>query len=248
MESSLKPTERLDDLTGKLKIIQSNEVFSFSMDAVLLAHFASIPKKGRIVDLCSGNGVIPLLMSTYTKAEIYGVEIQSRLVDMAIRSVELNNLTKQIRVLEGDLKDTPQMLGKGVFDLVTVNPPYLPLTGQDKNINQHVALARHEISTNLSEVIETGSRLLKVGGCFSMVHKPTRLVDIIYQLREARIEPKRIRYVHPTKDKEANMILIEGTKYGGKELRVSPPLIVYDDNGKYTEEIYQIYYGDINER
>lgn len=248
MESNLELTERLDDLTGKLKIIQSNEVFSFSMDAVLLAHFASVPKKGRIVDLCSGNGVIPLLISTYTTAEIYGVEIQRRLADMAARSVELNNLTKQIHIIQGDLKDSPHMLGKGTFDLVTVNPPYLPLDGQEKNINQHVAIARHEITTNLSEVINTGSQLLKVGGRFSMVHKPTRLVDIIYLLRESRIEPKRIRFVHPARDREANMVLIEGTKYGGKELHVIPPLIVYDDNGKYTEEIYQIYYGDLNER
>lgn len=245
MKINLYQSERIDDLlTHELKIIQSPEVFSFSMDAVLLAHFASIPAKGKIVDLCSGNGVIPLLMSTKTKAEIYGVEIQDKLVDMANRSIALNQLTEQIHILAGDLKESPNYLGKGKFDLVTVNPPYLPLSGQDKNTNEHVAIARHEIYTNLEEVIRVSSQLLKVHGKFAMVHRPSRLVDIIDILREYRIEPKRIRFVHPNKEREANMVLIEGTKYGGKELHTLPPLIVYNENGEYTAEIYKIYYSD----
>lgn len=240
----LNETERLDDLlTHNLKIIQSHEVFSFSMDAVLLAHFATIPRNGKIIDLCTGNGVIPLLMSVNTKAEIFGVDIQERLIDMANRSVIINSLSDQIKMIHGDIKDTPKEIGKGIFDLVTVNPPYLPDTGQDKNINQHVAIARHEIYTNVEEVINISSQLLKVGGRISMVHRPSRAVDIIFMMRQARLEPKRIRFVHPSKDKEANMVLIEATKYGGKELHVLPPLIVYNDNGQYADEIYQIYFG-----
>ena len=248
MKIKLNNSERIDDLlTHNLKIIQSHEVFSFSMDAVLLAHFATIPKNGSIVDLCSGNGVIPLLMSIPTKAKIYGIEVQEKLVDMANRSIELNNLTQQIKIFHKDLKEAPKYLGKGKFDLVTVNPPYLPLTGQEKNINEYYAIARHELYTNLEEVIGASNQLLKVGGKFAMVHRPSRLVDIIQMLREVKIEPKKIRLVHPKQSKEANMVLIEGTKHGGKELKVLPPLIVYDEIGKYSEEIYKIYYSDTYE-
>ncbi len=246
--NKLMRDERIDDLlTNDLKIIQSKEVFSFSMDAVLLAHFATIPGSGNIVDLCSGNGVIPLLISIKTKAMIYGVEIQERLADMAFRSVEMNNLKKQIEIINGDLKDSPALLGHGTFDLITINPPYLPLTGQDKNINEHIAIARHEIHTNLAEVITTSEKLLKVGGRLAMVHRASRLPDIMQLFREAKIEPKRIRFVHPQVNKEANMVLIEGKKRGGKELHVLAPIIVYQTDGKYTEEIYRIYYGDDND-
>ncbi len=245
MDIKLQESERIDDLlTHDLKIIQSHEVFSFSMDAVLLSHFATIPNRGKIVDLCSGNGVIPLLMSIHTKGEIYGVEIQERLADMATRSIKLNQLESQIQMIQGDLKESPKELGKGQFDLVTVNPPYLPLEGQDKNMNQHVAIARHELFTNLEEVIEISNQLLKVGGRLAMVHRPSRLVDIMYLFRALKIEPKKIRFVHASRKKEANMVLIEGIKQGGKELHVLPPLIVYEKEGKYTEEIYQIYYSD----
>jgi len=243
MDVQLHQSERIDDLlTHHLKIIQSREVFAFSMDAVLLAHFATIPRKGKIVDLCSGNGVIPLLMSIHTKGKIYGVEIQERLVNMAERSIQLNQLTDQIQMIHGDLKESPDQLGRENFDLVTVNPPYLPLSGQDQNLNPYVAIARHEIFTTLEEVIETSNQLLKVGGRLSMVHRPARLVDIITFLREVKLEPKKIRFVHPNKEKEANMVLIEAIKHGGKELHVLPPLVVYDEKGNYTDEIYHIYF------
>ncbi|WP_339060706.1 tRNA1(Val) (adenine(37)-N6)-methyltransferase [Tepidibacillus marianensis] len=244
MEVNLRETERVDDLTTRLKIIQSNEVFSFSMDAVLLAHFSTIPQKGKIIDLCSGNGVIPLLVSSKTRAPIYGVEIQERIIDMAKRSLALNHLNQRIEMIQGDLKDMPSRLGKGQFDLVTVNPPYLPIAGQNQNANEHVAIARHEIFTNLEEVNRASEQLLKVGGRLAMVHRPSRLVELIALMREYRLEPKRIRFVHPNRQKEANMVLIEAVKRGGKEIRVLPPLIVYGEDGNYTEEIYQIYYGD----
>ncbi|MFV9511748.1 tRNA1(Val) (adenine(37)-N6)-methyltransferase [Tepidibacillus sp. LV47] len=247
MEVTLYANERIDDLTETLKIIQSKEVFAFSMDAVLLAHFPIVPRKGQIIDLCSGNGVIPILLSRKTSSTIYGVEIQERLVDMANRSIALNGLTSQIKMIHSDLKKAPRVFGKGVFDLVTVNPPYLPLTGQTQNLNQQVAIARHEILTNLEEVIQISDQLLKVGGRLAMVHRPSRLVELISLLRDYRIEPKKIQFVHPHRHKEANMVLIEAKKRGGKELHVLPPLIVYGDNGEYTKEIHQIYYGNQNE-
>ena len=244
MLNKLKEFERLDYLTNKLKIIQSSEVFSFSMDAVLLAHFPSIPNSGSILALCCGHGVIPLFLSDKTKGQIYGVEIQERLVDMAIRSIEHNNLANQITILHGDVKESSNLLGKGNFDLVTVNPPYLQLNGHDKNTNKYVAIARHEILIDLKEVINVSSQLLKVGGKIAMVHRPSRLADIITFLRDKKLEPKRIRFVHPYKSKEANMVLIEAVKHGGKELHILPPLIIYKDKGQYSDEVYQIYFGD----
>ncbi len=244
----LKNSERIDDLTNNLKIIQSREVFSFSIDAVLLAHFPSVPKNGIITDLCSGNGVIPLLLSQMTKAQIYGIEIQERLADMSLRSVEINKLTDQIKIINDNITEAPKLLGKDKFDLVTVNPPYMQLNGQERNINTHFAIARHEVLTDLKEVINISSQLLKIGGKIAMVHRPSRLADIIVFLREKKLEPKRIQFVHPYKSKEANMVLIEAIKCGGMELHVIPPLTIYKDKGKYSDEVYQIYYGDSNER
>lgn len=244
MNNYCKDGERIDVLTEQLNIIQSKEVFSFSMDAVLLAHFASIPRKGIIIDLCCGNGVIPLLISGKTNSKIYGIELQEKLVDMALRSVEINDLTNQINIILGDLKEAPKKIGNGIADVVTVNPPYLELNGQEKNINEHFAIARHEIRTDLTQVIDSSSKLLKVGGHLSMIHRPSRLVDIIVLLRQAKLEPKKIRFVHPNKKKEANMVLIEAYKHGGKEVTLMPPLIIYDEKGEYTKEVYDIYFGD----
>ena len=243
----MNESERIDYLTEKLKIIQSREVFSFSIDAVLLANFAKPRKHGRIVDLCSGNGVIPLLLTKWTKAHIYGVELQERLASMAERSVALNELEEQITIVTADLKDAPALLGKGEFDLVTVNPPYLPLTGNEQNLNRHYAIARRELKTNLAEVLAVCSQLLKVGGRLVMVHRASRLADILVELRAERLEPKRIRFVQPNAKKKATMVLVEAIKNGGKELHVLPPLIVYESPGIYSEEIMQIYFGDDQE-
>ena len=247
MNITLHKNERIDELTPQLKIIQSRDVFSFSMDAVLLAHFPTVQKNSQVIDLCSGNGVIPLLLSQKANGKIVGVEVQERLVDMANRSIRMNGLEQKVEMIHGDIKEMPERLGKGTFDILTVNPPYLPLIGQDHNHNQHFAIARHEILTNLEEVIQISGQLLKVGGKMAMVHRPSRLVDMITLLRENQLEPKRIRFVHPKQGKEANMVLIEATKHGGKEMHVLPPLIVYGEDGQYTDEIYQIYYGDHGE-
>lgn len=240
----LLENERVDDLlTHELKIIQSDEVFSFSLDAVLLARFASVPPKGAIVDLCSGNGVIPLLMATRTKAHIVGVEIQHRLYDMACRSVQMNGLEDRIRMIHGDLREAHRTLGYGKFDLVTVNPPYLPLGANDRNRNEHIALARHEIACTLEDVVSAASRLVKPGGKVAMVHRPFRLADTISFLRKYRLEPKRLRLVHPRLEQEANMMLIECIRDGGAELRVLPPLIIYSNGNEYGPELMEIYYG-----
>lgn len=239
--------ERIDYLTEKLKIIQSRSVFSFSIDAVLLANFVKPQKRVRVVDLCTGTGVIPLLLTKWCKGNIYGVEIQERLASMARRSVALNKLEDQITIHTADLKDAPELLGKDSFDLVTVNPPYLSLTGQNQNLNHHFAIARHELTTNLSEVVAVSSQLLKVGGRLAMVHRASRLADILGELRAERLEPKRIRFVQPSAEKEATMVLVEAIKDGGKELHVLPPLIVYQSPRVYSEEIMKIYFGNNQE-
>lgn len=246
----LLPTERADYLlTNDLKIIQSKEVFSFSMDAVLLAKFAYLPlKKGRVIDLCTGNGVIPLLLSARTEAQIEGVEIQARLYDMARRSVEWNNLEEQIKLHHLDLKLAPEQLGHGVYDVVTCNPPYMSAETGRTNQNEHYAYARHELLCTLEDVIRASSQLLRPGGKAAFVHRPHRLLDLLTLMRQYKLEPKRLRFIHPKLGKEANMILVEGTKDGQPELRLLPPLIVYTDENKYTEELQDIYFGSSGEQ
>jgi tRNA1(Val) A37 N6-methylase TrmN6 len=228
-------------LTHELKIIQSSEVFSFSLDAVLLARFAGVPPRGRILDLCTGNGVIPLLLTTRTKASIDGVEIQPRLADMAKRSVHLNGLSNKITIIENDLREWS---AEGdLYDAVTVNPPYLPMQSGDHKGNQYQAMARHELGCKLEEVIAACVRAVRPGGRVSMVHRPSRLVDILDFMRRYRLEPKRIRFVHPRKEAEANMVLIEGTREGRPEVRLLPPLLVYGEDGDYTPELLAVFYG-----
>lgn len=234
----------MDDLlTHELRIIQSEQVFSFSLDAVLLARFCSVPHRGAVLDLCTGNGVIPLLLSTRTKLPITGVEIQPRLHDMAMRSVQLNGLEGQIQVELGDLKHIHERLGYGQYDLVTVNPPYMPATGCDQNKNEHMALARHEIACTLQDVLTACARMVKSGGKVAIVHRPSRLVDLISMMRKLRLEPKRMRLVHPKEGQEANMVLVECIKDGGAELRTLSPLIVYTAEGRYCPELMEVYYG-----
>ncbi|HEY4390308.1 MAG TPA: tRNA1(Val) (adenine(37)-N6)-methyltransferase [Paenibacillus sp.] len=241
--------ERVDDLlTHNLSIIQSEQVFSFSMDAVLLARFANIPKYGRILDLCSGNGVIPILLSTRTNAQIEGIEIQPRLADMARRSVEMNGLTERINIMEGDLRDLAKEGGNGIYDAITVNPPYMPLTGGDLKHSEHQSIARHEIHCTLEDVAQASMRLVKPGGKISMVHKPQRLGDIITMFRKYRMEPKVIQFVHPRAQSEANMVLVEAHRDGKPDVKILPPLIVYQENGEYCQEVMDIYYGPKEEK
>jgi tRNA1(Val) A37 N6-methylase TrmN6 len=240
--------ERLDYLLNEdIRIIQSPSVFSFSLDAVLLAKFAYMPiQKGQIVDLCTGNGVIPLLLSMRTKGKIIGIEIQERLCDMAKRSVQYNGLEQQIEIIHGDIKDAPKQLGYSKYDVVTCNPPYFPtISKEEMNKNVHFAIARHEIYCTLEDVIRISSQLLKQGGKAAFVHRPGRLLDIITLMRKYRLEPKRLRFVYPKIGKEANTILIEGIKDGNPDLKVLPPLIVYNDNNEYTDEVKQLLYGII---
>ena len=238
--------ERLDHLLAEgLRIIQSPSVFAFSLDAVLLARFTYVPfQKGSIIDLCSGNGVIPLLLSNKTKASITGVEIQERLFQMAERSIEYNQLEHRINMIHGDVKEITRTLGHEKHDVVTCNPPYFSSPAPHViNENEYLAIARHEILCSLEDVIQASSRLLRQGGKAAFVHRPERLMDILTLMRTHRLEPKRLRFVYPKAGKEANTILVEGIKDGSPGLKALPPLFVYDENNEYTAEIREILYG-----
>lgn len=241
-EVGLQSDERIDQLTEQFGIIQSPDVFRFSMDAVLLARFCRLPHRGRILDLCTGNGVIPILLATRTKLPIDGLDIQPRLVDMARRSVVMNGLDSQIRMHEGDLRECPREW-YGQYDLVTCNPPYMPVRESERNRNTYMAIARHELYCTLEDVVQMSGKLVKSGGKLAMVHRAMRFNDIVTVMRRHRLEPKRVRWVHPRIEAEANMVLIEAAKDGGVELHVESPLIVYGEDGAYTNEIYRIYGG-----
>ncbi|MBH0231856.1 tRNA1(Val) (adenine(37)-N6)-methyltransferase [Halobacillus yeomjeoni] len=239
--------ERIDYLLAEenMRIIQSPSVFAFSLDAVLLADFTYVPKtRGKILDLCTGNGVIPLFLTTRSSVPITGVEIQERLYDMAVRNIELNQLDEQLEMIHGDLKDMPARYGNDKFDLVTCNPPYFPTPQSDEqNINEHLAIARHEIHCTLEDVIQSCSRLAKSGGKVSMVHRPDRLVEIIELFKKYKLEPKRMRLVYPKEGKEANILLIEGTRDGKPGLNILPPLYALTQDDQYTDELREILYG-----
>ncbi len=238
--------ERLDYLLDeRMKIVQSPSVFNFSLDAVLLANFVYVPiQKGNLIDLCTGNAVIPLLLSERTKGTITGVEIQERIYDMAKRSIRYNQLENRLSVIHGDIKDMPNLLGHGNYDVVTCNPPYFPTPSETQyNENPHLAIARHEIFCTLEDVVRVSSQLVRHGGKVAYVHRPERLLDIVTLMRQYKIEPKRMRLVYPKAGKEANTLLIEGTKYGKAGLKILPPLFVYKENNEYTEELLEILYG-----
>lgn len=245
-ESVLKMGERVDQLYSQsVKIIQSAQVFSFSLDAVLLADFAMVHRRSKVVDLCAGNGAVGLFLSAKTTGPIAAVELQPRLADMAQRSVALNHLQQQMTVYQLDLKQTFTQIAKDSVDVVVCNPPYFQgHTASKKNPNPYLAVARHEITTSLAEVLEVTSGLLKMNGKAFFVYRPDRLSEFIMKATALRLQVKRIRFVYPKAGREANMVLIELIKDGrpGGQ-RILPPLTVYDQNNQYLPEVRRLLYG-----
>lgn len=243
MSNGLLPGERIDELQRNgYRIIQNKEGFCFGMDAVLLSGFAEVRTGERAVDLGTGTGIIPILLEAKTDGEYFtGLEIQRASVDMARRSVALNGLSEKISIVEGDIKEAGSIFGKASFDVVTSNPPYM--TGSHGLVNPDLpkAVARHEILCTLEDVVGQASALLREGGRFYMVHRPFRLAEIMTVMVKYRLEPKRMRLVYPFVDKEPNMVLVEGLKGGRSRITVEKPLIVYKEQGVYTDEIYDVY-------
>ena len=239
-----RPDETLDDLTvGGLKILQAKNGYRFSIDPVLLSAFIPSLNNARLVDLGTGNGIIPLLLAARKEAQsITGVEIQPDMVERARRSVELNGLEETIRIVPGDIRELPEELPAGGYDVVTVNPPYrAPDTGRVAPGSER-AMARHELSGGLADFLNAAASLLKSGGRFYIVYLADRVAELLSEMRSCRLEPKRLRTVHPHEGEAARMVLVEGRKGGRQGMVVEAPLIIYKGEGRdYTEEVLAMY-------
>ena len=235
--------ERIDDLgINGYQIIQKEQGFCFGMDAVLLSGFAKVKKGETALDLGTGTGIIPILLKTKTNGKHFtGLEIQKECADMAGRSVRYNHLEDDVEIVRGDIKEAADIFGAASFDVVTSNPPYMIGQHGLKNLSETKAIARHEILCTFADITAAAKKLLKNKGKLFLVHRTFRLSEILCQLSKDGLEPKRIRFVHPYIDKEPNIFLLEAVKGGKSRMTVEPPLIVYQKEGKYTEEIYKIY-------
>lgn len=243
MNVKINIDEGVDDLQlNGLRLIQKQQGFRFGVDAVLLSHFANIKNKHRVIDLCTGTGIVPFLAyGKYEPKEVVGLEIQEDMVEMANRSSILNDTTDVVKFVQGDLKDKALLDSLGKFDVLTVNPPYKLNNAGIVNPNDKLAIARHEVMCTLEDVIIAARRLLKDNGRMFIVHRPERLADIFVLMRKHKIEPKRVRMVQPNTKKSPNIVLVEGQRDGGAFLKWEETLYVYDDNGNYSEEIDRIY-------
>lgn len=243
MKINLKENERLDDLQrNNLKIIQKTDGFCFGMDAVLLSGFTFVKEGEQVLDLGTGTGIVPLLLSAKTRGKHFSaLEIQEEIADMAARSVSLNHLEEKIKIVKGDIKEASRIFGAASFDVVTTNPPYMNDSHGLKNPAEMKAVSRHEVLCTLEDVVREGAKVLKPGGRMYMVHRPHRLIEILETMTKYRLEPKRMKFVHPFWNKEANMVLIESVRGGGAFLKLEAPIVVYKEPGVYTEEIYDIY-------
>ncbi len=240
----IKEFERVDDLhRNGYMLIQDPKRFCFGVDAVLLSGFAKAAKGDKVLDLGTGTGVIPILMEAKTNAAHFtGLEIQEESAEMAQRSVALNGLEDKIDIVCGDIKEADRLFKAASFDVITTNPPYMNTGGGIQNDFSPKAIARHEVLCTLDDIARVSSRLLKFGGKLYMVHRPHRITDILCTLRQYKLEPKVIRFVHSYQGKEPVMVLVEAARSGKPMTKVLPPLIVYNEDGSYTDEIIEIYY------
>ena len=244
MEVQLKENERIDDLEYKgLKIIQNKEWFCFGIDSVILTGFARQAKSGsKILDLGTGTGIISILMSKkIPNCKITAIEVQKQVAEMAGRSVKLNNLEESIEIINDDIKNISGNLGKGNFDVVITNPPYKKKESGILNENNVKLISRHETTASLEDFIKVASEQLKDRGTLYMINRPERIADILEDMRKYKLEPKEIRFVQPTANKAPNEVMLKAVKNGGRFLKVREPLIIYNDEGKYTQEILEIY-------
>lgn len=238
----IKEGERLDDLQNGYYVIQNPEKFCFGMDAVLLSGFAKVKPDENVLDLCTGTGIIPILLKAKGKGRhLTGLEIQEDCTEMSRRSVCYNKLEEEISIVCGDVKEAVSIFGAASFPVVTCNPPYMIGSHGLTNTHMAKAIARHEILCTLEDVVSQSAKILADHGRIYLVHRPFRLAEIFQVLMKYKLEPKRMQLVYPFIDREPNMVLIEAMKGGNSRITVERPLIVYDKPGVYTESILNLY-------
>ena len=244
MDVVINANERVDELgRNGYRIIQNPDRFCFGMDAVLLSDFAKVKEGDKVLDFCTGTGIVPILMEAKTKAASFkALEIQEDSAEMARRSVSLNHLEEKIEIITGDIKEADKYFELASFHAVTCNPPYMIGQHGLANPDSAKAIARHEVLCTLEDVISQSARVLKMNGSLYMVHRPFRLAEIMATLMKYKLEPKRMQLVYPYVDKEPNMVLIQATKGGKSRITIEKPLIVYEKPGEYTKDILDIYY------
>lgn len=245
IEPDLLENERIDDLEFEnLKIIQNTTGFCFGIDSVLLSDFAKEVKNGsKVMDIGTGTGIISILLSKKANVEkIYGVEIQQEVANMAERSVKLNNLEDKISIINTNIKDIFDKFEPNTFDVIVTNPPYMKLNTGAKSDEIKKLISRHEVECNLEDIIKISYKLLKSRGEFYMVHRAERIVDILYLMRKYKLEPKKIRFIQSKVNKDPNLLLIKGVKDAGNQLKIERPLVVYNEDGSYTNETLEIYH------
>lgn len=226
----LKPGERLDDLQiGGLELIQNPEGFCFGVDAVFLSDFAKVRAGETALDLGTGNGIIPVLLSAKTEGKKFtGLEIQADTAEMARRSVAWNGLEDRVEIVTGDIREASQIFKPVFFDVITTNPPYMPAEHGIRNADSVRAAARHEVLCTLDDILRESMRLLQDKGRFYMIHRPFRLTEILIKMNHYKIEPKRIRFIHPYADKEPVLVMVEGVRGARPGVKIDPPIIIYD--------------------
>ena len=244
MEIFLKDNERIDDLQlNNLKIIQNKDGFCFGIDAVLLSDFAKeISSNSRVLDLGTGTGILGILLCGKTKlSKIYGIDVQEDVCDMASRSIKLNNLEDRFEIVNKNIKDLKDIFEENTFDAIVSNPPYKKDNSGLKNESETKLISRHEITASLEDFISISSKLLKNNGSIYMVHRPERLADLFFLLRKYNLEPKKLRLVQSYFDSKPKLILVKATKNAKSFLNIEEPLIIYNKDGSYTDEIFKIY-------
>ncbi|MCI5604325.1 MAG: tRNA1(Val) (adenine(37)-N6)-methyltransferase [Clostridia bacterium] len=238
----IKNDECLDDLQNGFFVIQKKNGFKFGIDAVLLADFSKDAPSKTTLDLCTGTGIVPILLSAKTKTpKIHALEIQSEIAEMAERSVEYNKLSDRVFIKCGDLRNAALIYGKSSFDKITCNPPYMKCGAGIINNIDTKTISRHEVMCTIDDVIRSSADLLIPKGRFFMIHRPSRIADIMCSMKKYKIEPKKLRFIHPSPEKAPTMVLVEGMYHGGDELKILPPLYVHNEDGTYSEEIDKIY-------
>ncbi len=240
----MKENIEINDLVyyKNLKIVQNKDYFNFSLDSVLLPCFVELlPSTKKILDMCTGNAPVPLILSTKNNAKIYGIELQKNIYDLAKESVKINKINN-IELINDDVNNIYNYFKSDTFDIITCNPPYFKYKNTSILNNNNVkSLARHEITVKLSDIIKISKKLLKNNGSLCIVHRTERLIEIIDEMRNNNIEPKRIRFIYPKKNSESNLVLVDGRKNGKVGLKLLSPLIVHNDDNSYTDEILKMF-------